>query len=96
MAGEQQGTIFIALIEIPPAIEAKIRGKYPSLTGAEVKEALQWPAKTDRRWEDHPVHGLRVIAHGATSSGRRILAAVHPVDAHDGHWRLRTARAEGN
>lgn len=87
MAGEHIGWIYI-----DPSIEFKIRHKSPSLTGEEVREALLWPASARSQWEEHDVHGRRLIAMGETSTGRVILAALTPVDAQDGTWSLRTAR----
>lgn len=84
--------IYIGYVDVPPAIEDKIRKKH-NLTGDEVREAMQWPAAARAAWEEHPVHGRRVIASGHTYSGRPILAWLQPVDVSDGTWRLRSARA---
>lgn len=85
-------SIYIGLVIVDPSIEDKLRHKTPSLTGAEVREALQYPSDALAAWEDDPVHGERVIAEGSTASGRVILAALHPVDVSDGTWALKTAR----
>lgn len=86
-------SIYLGFLIIDPTVEDKLRHKTPALTGDEVREALQAPAAAHAAWEDHPVHGLRVIANGVTASGRPILAALEPVDVNDGTWAVKTARA---
>jgi hypothetical protein len=88
-----QSRPYLGFLIIDAAIEDKLRHKTPSLTGEEVREALQAPAAARAGWEDHPVHGRRVIAEGTTASGRVILAALHPIDETDGTWVVKTARA---
>jgi hypothetical protein len=85
--------VYIAQIVIDASIVAKINSKH-NVTREEVVEAIQWPAATRAAWEDHPLHGRRLIASGRTASDRRILAVLQPVDAADGTWRLRSARGD--
>ena len=85
-------SVYIGHIEVDATVLDKIRRKH-HLTVAEVREALQWPARPDVRWEDHSEHGLRLVAVGQTATGRNLMAALRPVDETDGTWRLCTARA---
>jgi hypothetical protein len=85
-------TVYIAEIRIADAIERKIMTKH-NVTPQEVKEALVLRSDVRAGWEDHPVHGLRVVALGTTSEGRPILASLYPVDPRDGIWTLMTARS---
>jgi hypothetical protein len=84
--------IYLAEIRITPSIERKIREKH-SVTAAEVRQALVLRPDVLARWENHEVHGLRVIALGTTYWGRLILAALYPVDPPGGVWNLMTARS---
>jgi hypothetical protein len=84
--------VYIGYVDIPSSVEMKIREKH-QVTGDEVREAVQWPARAQAGWEDHPEHGLRVLALGQSYAGRVILVVLQPVDPTDGYWRLRTARA---
>jgi hypothetical protein len=83
--------VYIAEIRISDAIEVKIRTKH-HLTGAEVREAFVLRRDVEARWEDHPVHGRRAVVLGLTYRGRRVFAALFPVDPGDGVWNLMTAR----
>lgn len=84
--------VYIGDVVIDPSVAAKINTKH-QLTEADVREALLSPACVVPRWDDHPVHGLRLIVKATTSAGRPILAWLEPVDAADGTWALRSARA---
>jgi hypothetical protein len=89
----RHGVVRIVHIDIPPEVEAKIRGKH-QVTGDEVREAFLWPARLLAcGWENHEVYGWRVIAVGRTYSNRAIVGALDPVDEVQGDWRLRTARS---
>lgn len=79
-------------VRIEPAIEHKICNKH-QVTPAEVREALILRNDVDKRWEDHPAHGQRLVALGTTYDGRPILAALLPVDVQEGIWILKTARS---
>jgi hypothetical protein len=82
-------------LTVSPAVERKLRHKPKSLTGADVIEAIQWPARAEAEWEDHPQHGRRVVAVGSVASGRRLICALTPLPEWDDHadtWAVRTAR----
>lgn len=89
------GPIYIGLIVIDPAVEAKIREKH-NVTGEEVREALQWPANAKTVEEDHDVHGRRWVALGTTAGGREVigwmLPAPHYMGASADTWALMSAR----
>ncbi len=78
-------------IVIDPHIVDKIKSKH-NVTADEVKEALLMQLDVDARWEEHPKHGRRVIAIGRIATGRELIAALLPIDADEGIWRLKTAR----
>lgn len=97
--GFQHGTlvlvpIHLGLITADWSIEHKIGVKH-SCTLDEVREALQWPARAQAAWEEHEVHGRRLVAVGATGSGRRLVAWLLPTpdwDDDSGEWRVKSAR----
>jgi hypothetical protein len=64
-----------------------------NVTPHEVRQALVLRSDARAWWEDHPVHGRRVVALGSTGEGRPILAALYPIDPRDGVWMLMTARS---
>jgi uncharacterized DUF497 family protein len=84
--------IYIADIKIAARIEAKINTKH-NVTFEEVKEAFLLRGDVDARWENHAVHGLRIVALGTTASKRMLIAAFYPIDSKEGIWALATARA---
>lgn len=92
---QARDVIYIGLVLIDPSVEAKINEKH-NVTPDEVREAIQWPARARAVWEDHPDHGLRVIAVGTTWTGRTLMAVLQPVHEADGTWRLRSARARND
>jgi hypothetical protein len=83
--------IYIADIRIALSVELKIKEKH-GVTPEEVREALILRREAQARWEDHPVHGRRVVAVGWTYAQRMIIASLYPIDQHDGVWSLMTAR----
>ena len=88
------GGVHFGLILIAPTIEAKIRTRH--LTGAQVREALQWPATAEAAREDHPEHGERWVAVGTTGDGRQIIAWLLPepnyLEELADTWTLKSAR----
>lgn len=82
--------IYIAVVEIDPSCEEKIRKKH-HITGDEVREAIIL-TDVSARWDDSEVHGLRLVVTGCTRAGREVFAVLQPFDPTDGVWRLRTAR----
>jgi hypothetical protein len=83
------GVVYIAVVEIPPAVEAKILGR--GVTAAEVREAVVLTSVLRARWHRHPDRGWRLLVVGLTFAGRSIKVVLYPVDANDGIWRLGTA-----
>jgi len=89
VAGEHLG-----VIEIPPPIEDKIRRRH-DITGLQVREALQWPAKAETAWENSDEHGRRLVAVGQAASGRLVIAWLLPLpewDENSDTWTLKTSR----
>jgi hypothetical protein len=82
--------LWIGLIVIEPAVEAKLREKH-DLTRREVNEGLTCGAAKDAAWNTHPVYGTRLLVTGETSTGRRLIGFLKPIDEHDGTWELLTA-----
>jgi hypothetical protein len=62
----------------------------------EVEEAIFDDPTAVPVWDDHPVHGRRVILHGKTASGRSLFISLKPLDEVRGWWRCRTAYEEGD
>lgn len=89
--------IYLGLILCPPTVERKLRMKH-GLTGEHVREALQYPADVRVAWDDHSVHGRRVVATGRVSSGRPLIAWLLPAPAWDPKpevWLIKSARWMG-
>jgi hypothetical protein len=88
-------SVYLGLIVAEPSIERKIREKH-QITLAEVREALQWPARAETVEEDHPRHGHRWIATGSCADGREVIACLLPLPPYLGPladtWTLKTAR----
>lgn len=42
------------------------------------------------RWEDDPVHGIRLLVIARHEDGRRLKIILQPVNVGYGIWRLRT------
>jgi len=82
----------IARIDVDHSVADKIRKKR-NVTPEEVREAFVLRADLTANWENSPEHGGRLIVTGTTYTGRRLLAALLPVDAADGAWKLKTARS---
>jgi hypothetical protein len=74
---------------VPPAIEAKLRTRR-GLAGEMVREACMLDRYEQAVWDDHPVHGWRLVVVG-TSGDIRIKAMLQELDEADGTWRLRPA-----
>ena len=87
--------VYLGLIDADESIKAKIQEKH-NITLAEVKEAVQWPARAQVAFEDHPEHGERWIAVGETAEHREVVAWLLPVPEYaEGAadtWRVKTAR----
>ncbi len=87
--------VHLGLIVADPSKLALIQQNH-SITLEEIRDALQWPAKVRVAEETHPEHGWRVIAVGASATGREVIAALLPEPAWAGlaadTWRVRTAR----
>lgn len=80
--------VYIAEIRVADTVEYKIRHRAQGgCTSDEVREAfvLRVDADVSVR-SDGCVAGF-----GTTSSGRRLFAALHPLDPDDGVWALRSA-----
>jgi hypothetical protein len=89
--------IDLAVLIIDPSIEAKIRAKSPPLTGDEVREVVLFNRTAEAAWEDHPVHGRRLVVRGETYAGRRLIAYLMPAnegDPEEGTFVLKTAMAD--
>lgn len=86
------GELDIAEIRISDPVERKINEKH-HVTAAEVREALVWRQDVDKRWEEHPTHGRRLVVLGTTYAGRQVLGWLIPVPGYPGAWILKTARA---
>lgn len=66
-----------------------------SITFEDVVEAIQWPARAQAAWEDHPDYGLRLVAHGSVAAGRDVICVLRPVPDWDDNadtWDVKTAR----
>lgn len=87
--------IYLGLIEAHPNVVFKIQGKH-QITLAEVREALQYPARAQAAVEDHAEHGWRVIAYGFDLNDREVFAALLPLPEHEGEradtWLCKSAR----
>ena len=82
---------WIGVVEIPPHIAAKIKGKH-GLTPDEVREAVCWGAADEARWHEDATHGRRLLAIGTPYHDRyRVLVVLVPVDRAAGIWRCKTA-----
>ena len=89
------GKMHFGQLVIGPGVEDKLHRKHNGLTVDDVKEAIQWPAQAQAGWEDHPVHGERVVAVGSVASGRRLICWLDPIPEWDPRadtWTVRTAR----
>lgn len=86
--------IYIGYVEVPDSIEGKLRTRR-GITGAEVRAAVEWPARPLKAyWHWHPDHGRRVIAIAASERGV-LKVILQPVDQAAGTWRLRTCVIAG-
>lgn len=86
--------IYLGILEFDPSIRSKVNGKH-HVTPDEVREALQWPARAETAWEEHPEHGRRVVALGSTADGREVVAWLLPLPHWDDGtdtWIVKTAR----
>jgi len=85
--------VYFGLLIIDEATNAKINGKH-HIRFDQVQAAIQWPARPHAKWEDHPKHGRRVVAHGQTDGGR-VVCILNPVPEYDENadtWEIRTAQ----
>jgi hypothetical protein len=82
------------LVILDAAVADKLRQKH-HITYEQVVEALQYPARAEADWEDHPDYGRRVVALGSVASGRVVLGIVKPLpywDEQADTWDIQTAR----
>ena len=88
-------SIYIAVVHVDLTVVDKLNRKH-SVTRAEVQEALQWPARVEAGYEDHPVHGGRWVVVGTVVGGREIIASLLPAPYWAGDraedWVVKTAR----
>ncbi|WP_449064295.1 hypothetical protein [Planomonospora algeriensis] len=82
--------IYISQVDIPDAIEDKIRTKH-NLTGAEVRAALIYGRDVVGHEQTHELYGTRVIVYAGTRNGQQFQAFLYPVDRAEGIYRLGTA-----
>lgn len=87
--------IYIGLVLVDPSVVDKLNRKH-NVTEAEVKEALQWPARIRGGWEEDPEHGKRWVTIATVASGREMLAALLPspawADEQAETWVVKSAR----
>ncbi len=86
--------VHVAVLIIDPSIEAKIRSKHAPLTGKQVREALLYGRDVETRWEDHEVHGRRLVARATTYAGVEFIAylmSANEGDPEEGTFVLKTA-----
>lgn len=85
--------IYIALVVVDPGNIPKVEGKH-IIDVQELKTALQWPARVETAYEDHPEHGGRWIAFATDIHGRALFAALLPRPEHEGEnaevWTVKT------
>jgi hypothetical protein len=87
--------VWIGHIEVPASVETKIRTRR-GVTGDQVREACQWPAKPVHAvWHDHAEYGRRLIVLAIDEQHRMLKVILQPVDIADGTWRLRTVIVAG-
>lgn len=82
------------LVILDDSVNDKLHQKH-HITYDEVVEALQYPARAQAGWDDHPDYGWRVVAIGSVASGRRVIGILKPVPNWDDHadtWDIQTAR----
>ncbi len=95
LAWQAMAEVVIARLDIPPAVEAKIRQKENHwLTGDEVREAVLLARDAEARWVEDQKNGRRVMARGTTYAGRPVTAFMDPLnpnDENEGTFVLRTA-----
>lgn len=85
--------IWIARLEISDAVERKIRRKH-NLTGDEVREAIVARRDVHAYWENHSVHGYRIIVSSKLTNGTRLLVWLFPISGDIDTYGLVTARKE--
>jgi hypothetical protein len=56
----------------------------PLLGRHQVEEAIFDDPTAVPVWDEHPVHGRRVILHGKTASGRSLFISLKPLDEDKG------------
>lgn len=84
----------IAVLIIDPSVEAKIRSKHAPLTAEDVRAALLYGRHVSTGWEDHALHGRRLIAEASTYAGIEFVAYLLPAnegDPEEGTFVLKTA-----
>ena len=89
LADVAYGPVYIAKVDIPPSVAAKIREKH-GVEPYEVREAVVLTV-VSARWHLDPERGWRLLVIGSTYVGRSLNVVLYPVDIADGRWRLATA-----
>jgi len=84
--------VYLGLLVISQQTNAKISSKH-GISFDQVKDAIQWPARPRAKWENHPKHGRRVVAVGATE-GKPVFCTLKPLPEYDENadtWEITTA-----
>lgn len=87
--------IHIGQVVASDRVVRKLREKHRGLTLEDVRDAVQWPARPQVAWENHPEHGRRLVAVGTDHTGRAIICALTPIPDWDDNadtWTICTAR----
>jgi hypothetical protein len=86
--------VYVAVLIVDEPVEDKIRTKHFPLTAQAVRQALIYGRDVQTRWEDHEVHGRRLVARATTKSGVEFVAYLLPTnegDPEEGTFILKTA-----
>ena len=84
----------VAVLIIDESVAAKIRSKHAPLTPEDLRAAILYGRDTTTRWEDHELHGYRLVVNGTTYEGVQFVAFLQPAREHDpeeGTFVLKTA-----
>jgi hypothetical protein len=86
--------VYVAVLIVDALVEEKIQTKHFPLTVQAVRQALIYGRDVQTRWEDHAVHGRRLVARATTQSGVEFVAYLLPAnkgDPEEGTFILKTA-----
>lgn len=86
--------MYLGLLTIDEQTRDKLHRKH-NITFDDVVEAIQYPARAEAGWEDHPDYGWRVVAVGTNATGRPVICYLVPVPEWDDYadtWEIKTAR----